>query len=353
MFDKRKRKNRGVFFAATLPVAAAGAAAWVRYRRDIRRERERVLAGGEIVETRCGAIEYAAAGEGPPVLFIHGAGGGYDQGLLIGRPLTEKGFRLIAPSRFGYLRTPLPEDASATAQADAHAALLDALGIERVAVVGASAGAPSAMQFALRHPDRTTALVLLVPAAFAPREGNAPPVRTPRGTRFLFETALKSDFLFWAAIRAARSAVNRAILGTPPWVVKNAVASERARLAEVLRLIQPVTARRAGLLNDEAVVGALPRYDLERIAVPTLAISVPDDLYGTYDGARYTADHVPGARFKEYPWGGHLLVGHNDEALAEIALFLKENQPSEEPPPRRVRSRRPVSAEPPSPALPS
>jgi pimeloyl-ACP methyl ester carboxylesterase len=51
-------------------------------------------------------------------------------------------------SRFGYLRTPLPADASAAAQADAHACLLDALGIRRAAIVGASAGAPSAMQFA-------------------------------------------------------------------------------------------------------------------------------------------------------------------------------------------------------------
>ena len=39
MFDLNKKKNRGVFFAAGLPLGAAGAAAWIRYRRDIRRER--------------------------------------------------------------------------------------------------------------------------------------------------------------------------------------------------------------------------------------------------------------------------------------------------------------------------
>jgi 2-hydroxy-6-oxonona-2,4-dienedioate hydrolase len=352
MFAKRK-KNRGVFLAATLPVAGAGAAMWMRYRRDIRRERERVSTGSQIAETGRGPIEYATAGAGPPVLLIHGAGGGYDQGLLLGRPLLEKGFRVIAPSRFGYLGTPLPDDASAQAQADAHAALLDTLGIDRVAVLGASAGAPSAMQFALRHPDRTAALVLLVPAAFAPREGGAPPVRIPRGTHFLFETALKSDFLFWAASRLARETVNGSILGTPPWVVKNTTSAERGRVAEMLRLILPVTARRAGLLNDEAVIRDLPRYDLERIAVPTLAISVPDDLYGTYDGARYTAEHVPGARFQGYPWGGHLLVGHNDEAASQIAAFLKENQSSGEPAPRRVKARRPIPEDASSQPLPS
>lgn len=226
-------------------------------------------------------------------------------------------------SRFGYLRTPLPADASAAAQADAHACLLDALGIGRAAIVGASAGAPSAVQFALRHPDRCSALVLLVPAIYVPRPGGKPPVKTPPGTRFLFETALKSDFFFWAATRFARPVVTRAILATPPEVVKKADAAEKARVGEMLRHILPVSTRGSGLLNDAAVTSSLPRYELERIAVPTLVISMKDDLFGTFDGARYTADHVPGARFTGYPTGGHVWVGHQEEILAEIAAFLK------------------------------
>ena len=51
-------------------------------------------------------------------------------------------------------RTAMPVDASPAAQADAHLALMDALGIDRAVVLGVSAGAPSAMQLALRHPDR-------------------------------------------------------------------------------------------------------------------------------------------------------------------------------------------------------
>jgi 2-hydroxy-6-oxonona-2,4-dienedioate hydrolase len=99
------------------------------------------------------------------VLVVYGADGGYDQGLAFGEPLVNSGFRIIAMSRFGYLRTPLPTDASASAQADAHAYLLDALKIQRAAVIGASAGASSSMQFALRHPEQCRAMVLLVPAA--------------------------------------------------------------------------------------------------------------------------------------------------------------------------------------------
>lgn len=59
----------------------------------------------------------------------------------------------------------MPPDASPAAQADAHACLLDALGIRQAAVLGASAGAPSAMQMAISHPERVSALILMVPLA--------------------------------------------------------------------------------------------------------------------------------------------------------------------------------------------
>lgn len=293
------------------------------YQRDIQQARQRIATGSQIVETPCGPIEYAIAGDGPAVLLVHGAGGGYDQSLAFGEALVSRGFRVIAMSRFGYLRTPLPKDATASAQADAHACLLDALNIQRAPIIGVSAGAPSSMQFALRHPDRCSAMVLLVPAAYVPRPANAPPMLTPVGTDFLFETALKSDFLFWTAVRFARSNMIESILATPLAVVKSASAAEQARVGKMLEQIQPVSPRRLGLLNDAAITASLQRYELERIAMPTLVISMADDLFGTFDGARYTAEHIPGARFIGYPSGGHLWVGHQDEVLSEILAFLK------------------------------
>ena len=193
--------GRAVFILVSLVVVGVSALTTLRYQRDIRQARERVAAGSRIAQTPCGPIEYAVTGDGPPVLVVHGSGGGYDQGLDFGEPLTTHGLRVIAVSRFGYLRTPLPADASAAAQADAHACLLDALKVRGAAVIGASAGAPSAMQFAPRHPDRCSALVLVVPAAFVPRADGAPSMKTPAWTAFLFDTALRSDFLFWAAPR--------------------------------------------------------------------------------------------------------------------------------------------------------
>jgi pimeloyl-ACP methyl ester carboxylesterase len=319
----RKSVGRAGAILIALLVAGLFAFVYASYQSDIHQARERISVGSQIVETPCGQIEYASAGEGPPVLVVHGAGGGFDQGLDFSTALVQRGFRIIAMSRFGYLRTPLPADASAVAQAEAHACLLDAVNIRRAAVIGASAGAPSSMQFALQHPERIAALVLLVPAAYVPRPGGAPPMKTPPGTDFLFDTALKSDFLFWAAPRLARQTMIRAILATPPAVVDNASADERARVAHMLEHILPVSPRRPGLLNDAAVTSSLPRYELERIVVPTLILSMADDLFGTYDGARYSAEHIPGARFIGYPSGGHLWVGHQKEVMSEIASFLR------------------------------
>jgi len=306
-----------------LAVAAASAAvSYGVYRRELAAARARLAGASELVTTPCGPIEYAAVGTGPPILLVHGAGGGFDQGLAIGAPLAARGHRVIAMSRFGYLRTPLPADASAAAQADAHECLLDAVGLDRAAVIGVSAGAPSALQLAVRHPERVSALVLMVPAAFVPRQGGAAPVRTPPGTLQLFDTALRSDFLFWAIRRMAPNLMIRGLLGTPPELVARASSAEQERIAAMLDQLLPVTDRRAGLLNDAVVTIGIERYPLERIAAPTLAISAADDFYGTYDAARYSAEQIPGARFIGYPSGGHMLVGRNADVTSSIAEFL-------------------------------
>ncbi len=314
-----KPSNLGL--AALGLLALAASVVYYAYQRDIRRERERVASGSEVVQTRCGPIEYAAMGDGPAVLIFHGAGGGFDQPLDAARELAARGFRVVTLSRFGYLRTPRPADASAVAQADAHACLLDALQIKRAAIVGVSAGAPSSMQFALRHPDRCTALVLLVPLAYAPRS-DAPLAKPQAVARFMLEHAVKSDFFFWLAMQAAPSTVVRNILAVPPEALARADAAEQARIARLMRQILPLSERQQGLLNDIAVASSLPRYELERIAVPALVISLEDDLYGTFESARYTAQHIPAAKFVSFPTGGHLRAGRHAEILSKMHDFF-------------------------------
>src|SRR4051812_15710504 len=56
-----------------------------RYHREIREIRRQVRNGGRIAETARGPIEYGIEGTGLPVLLVHGAAGGYDQGLFLAR----------------------------------------------------------------------------------------------------------------------------------------------------------------------------------------------------------------------------------------------------------------------------
>ncbi|WP_116813500.1 alpha/beta fold hydrolase [Steroidobacter cummioxidans] len=320
------RKTYAIAGAAAAALGVLTGVGYRRFQHELRGAQLRVVTGSAVADTASGRIEYAQQGDGDPLLIVHGAGGGFDQGLLFARGLVDRGFRVTAMSRFGYLRTPLPEDASAQAQADAHASLLDSLQIRETTVIGASAGAPSALQFAIRHPQRCRALVLLVPLTWAPGNVLRSVHRPARIAELMLRWLVMSDAVYWMALRVARGAVIETILGTPPSLVKAADRSEQARIDEVLRSVFPLSQRAAGLKNDARVAASLTRYALEEVRVPTLVIALRDDLYGMYAGAQYTAEHIPGARFVHYDHGGHLWVGHQDALLETVASFAHERQ---------------------------
>jgi pimeloyl-ACP methyl ester carboxylesterase len=255
----KSRRRRIMLVIAAALLMAVLLPTCARYRRDVGLAYDRIAIGSQIAQSRCGPVEYATEGAGPPILVVHGAGGGFDQGLELGKHTARAGFRTIAVSRFGYLRSPVPRDASAAAQADAYACLLDALNVRRVAVLGVSAGGPSSLQFALHHADRTAALVLLVPAAYAPSPNVVRPARMSRGLAYIWVTVLRSNFAFWAGSKLVREQFIRSVLGTPPEVTARASAGEQARLQEILDQIMPVSARRQGLLKDAAIVSTSSR----------------------------------------------------------------------------------------------
>jgi pimeloyl-ACP methyl ester carboxylesterase len=303
--------------------ATAAAASYLRFRQELKATAAALAAGSTLVDTAAGPVEYGRAGEGEPVLVVHGAGGGYDQGLALADGLLEFGHDVIAPSRFGYLRTPVPADASVAAQADAHLALLDALAVQRPVVIGVSAGAPSAIELALRHPQRVAALILVVPRAFVPGEPVGPRHAGSGGTILrLVETA--ADFTFWLAIRLVRPSIVR-FLGVPPEVDALASRAERDRVGAIMHALLPLSRRIQGLRVDSAT--ELCDRPLEDIRAPTLLISAADDLYGTLDAARLVAARIPGAELDVLPSGGHLLVGRGAEVRATIAAFLARQAP--------------------------
>ena len=295
--------------------------AW-RFNRDVKAASAVAAIGGVVVNTRCGPIEYQEAGTGVPLLMVHGSGGGHDQGMTFAGNLAQRGIRVIAMSRFGYLRTPMPADASPAAQADAHVCLLDALGIGQAAVLGGSAGGPSALQMAIGHPDRVSALVLLVPLAYKPNAlANSAKPLAPWAEALLMRL-IGSDFLFWVGLHVARDQVVKYVLATPPEQVKNASPEERVRINAILDHILPVSERAAGLRSDSVMGRTLGPSDLEKVRAPTLIVSVRDDGFGTYASAAYTASQIKGARFVGFEHGGHVWVGHNDAVIQEIVKLI-------------------------------
>jgi pimeloyl-ACP methyl ester carboxylesterase len=286
-------------------------------RRDLRAARERVRAGAIVIDTSRGPVEYAVSGDGLPVLVLHGTSGGWDQGLLAARGLIAHGFRLIAPSRFGYLRTPLPGDASPEAEADTWAALLDALQLARVPVIAFSAGAAPAAQLALRHPDRVSSLILVVPGA-----GGLRAEHTPGPPRALIDALYRSDLPMWLVTHLAPR-IARWLAAVPERLVPSLAPADRAQLDEMIATFEPVSARRLGTLNDGHTQETAAPYPLEQLTTPTLLVSAEDDLYRTLPVAREAAERIPGARLIAFPTGGHLLLGHEAELGAAVADFIR------------------------------
>ncbi len=318
----RRGARRGLALGVLAAALVAGLGAGVAYQRDLCAANRRLEGRSTVVQSPFGPIEYATAGEGTPVLAIHGSGGGFDQGLDMMGPLVGHGYRLIAPSRFGYLRSGRPSNASPAAQADALAWLVDHLGAETVIVAGGSAGALPALQFAIRHPDKTRAVVLLVPAAYSPdRAPNENAMGGAVGEKIVF-SVLGSDVLFWAATKLASDPMTRALLATDPAVVEAAGPAEQARVRKILSRILPVSRRARGLRDDTRWAGAPPRYDLAAISAPLLAVSLEDDLYGTSPAAKYTAGQVKDGRLVAFATGGHVWAGREAALWTAVAGFL-------------------------------
>jgi 2-hydroxy-6-oxonona-2,4-dienedioate hydrolase len=316
---------RWVGLSLTGIAVVAGGATYYAYHQDMQAAHERIATGSRVVETAAGPVELAEWGSGPAVLAVHGAGGGYDQGRVLAETLGGDRFHWIAPSRFGYLRSPLAADASTPAQADAFAALLDALGIERVAILAMSGGVPPSLQFALRYPQRTSALVLLSSAPYTPFAAEEQSLPIPA---WLYQALFSSDFPFWAIEKIAPSR----LAGIFDARVDNrARAREEAEplLEGILRTFQPVTKRLDGLANEAAAIDPETSYPLTEIAAPALVVHARDDGINPFRIGEYTAERISRAIFVPLESGGHLLIGHQAEVRARVSGFLLEHAGAE------------------------
>ena len=291
----------GIAAVATMGIVAGAAVAAV-YARDMRKAYGRLRGRSTVVASPFGDIEYAEGGAGPDVLAIHGSGGGCDQGELFAEAVLGDGFRWVAPSRFGYLRSTFHDRATFAEQADAYACLLDRLGVGRVAVVALSHGGPSALLFAAAHPERVSSLTLVscgVASSGAPGQAAA----NRRGD--LLATVFKHDPVYWAVSRFFRRRLFE-LLGASDEIVAGLTPGQHGLLDRVVDGMNPVSPRAAGVAFDNAA--ALPDERVRDVQAPTLILHARDDSLQLYHNAEFAAANIPGARLRSFATGGHIVM---------------------------------------------
>lgn len=274
-----------------------------------------------IIATRLGPVECAVAGEGPAVLALHGGMGGYDQGLLLAQSALSGPHMVVAPSRPGYLGTPLTLAPTPAEQADLFAAVLDAHGLSEALVIAVSGGGPSALAFALRHRARCRGVVMVSAVS----------------GRFDFRLPWRFHLLkFMARWPALATRLGRRALRDPAAAMARAVADPDARarlLADPVAaalfaalqasLMDGLGRRLPGTENDTALFQAFAGYPLEDITVPLLAVHGDADRVVAFSHAEALAARVPGAELERIAGGEHVcLFTHLGAVRARVSRFL-------------------------------
>jgi pimeloyl-ACP methyl ester carboxylesterase len=273
-----------------------------------------------VVDTSAGLVQYATAGDGPPVLFVHGSPGGWDQGELMTRFLVAAGHRVVLPSRPGYLDTPL-DDTNGTPDGTAAllAALMDSLGIERFGVMCWSGGGPSTYRLAGLHPERVQSIVACAAVSR--------PYEFAKGMAGIESSLMAGGLGHWLLHELAEH--------MPKTLVKSTLAeegkltkAETAALLDhvwndlgardfVLELSATISGRRThGLKNDHARFPDLD-LDLGAVAAPVLLVHGTADSDVPPEYSDHALAHLPEAQLVAVDKGTHLAVW-TDPTAADV-----------------------------------
>ncbi|MFK4088565.1 alpha/beta fold hydrolase [Kribbella sp. NPDC020789] len=189
--------------------------------------------------------------------------------------------RVIAPDMRGYGENPLVPKYS---DAGDILALLDDLGLDQVAAVGASYGGYVLQQAASRQPDRFTSLVLLC----APTDNVVP------------DDALRALWAEENALLEAGDIEAATELTVARWIGPEADTPARDLLRTMQRRAYELQLPAGDVDNEEYPV--LP----ESLTMPVRLVTGAHDFQFFTDSATYLMDHLPNAERKDLPWAGHL-----------------------------------------------
>jgi pimeloyl-ACP methyl ester carboxylesterase len=287
---------------------------YLSFSQDMRLAHER-LATSEIFKTPNGDIEYAVQGEGIPVLLLHGAGGGFDFGFWTGRVFLGNNYKIISVSRYGYLRSPIPDNASIKNQAAQYNALLDHLSITKVIVVGASAGGPSAIQFANDYPEKSSELILVSAVSRAEPQGSTEPVYIK-----IIHLIQQSDYAYWLFTKFGQSTILD-LMGIPKEVYYNFTPEQKQFAQEMLDVMHPMTPRYKGTINDAEML-LVDTIDVDNLTAPTLIIHARDDALVNYTHALNSHERIKQSKLVLFETGGHAMLSQRDHVRDTIGQFL-------------------------------
>ena len=252
------------------------------------------------VETTYGKISYIEEGEGEVILVCHGICGGYDQAYDSLSDITDR-YRVVAPSRFGYPGSEVPADPGIDNQVNAFVELLDSLNIDKVYVLGTSAGGAVAIKFALLYPQRTKGLILYCsgyPSVEEP-EKEATYVGPP--------SAICYDF--------------------PMWFFSPLFGPLMGMDSDTIEKILPISIRHDGIILDAKIANTdmdnqYQKYDMSNLSAPVLIVHAKDDKLADYSNAALWASKIPDCTFVSFETGGHLMSGHAKEINEALEDFV-------------------------------
>ncbi|WP_226990754.1 alpha/beta fold hydrolase [Methanosarcina acetivorans] len=225
------------------------------------------------------------------------------------------GYKFISVSRFGFLRSPIPEGASIKLQAAQYKALLDYLNIKNVIVFGASAGGPSATQFANDYPERCSVLLLLSAVSRAHIPGDREPFYVN-----IIHRVQQSDYIYWLISRFFQSQI-LSLMGIPPQIYRHFTPEQKVLAQEMLDIMHPMSPRYGGTKNDGEM---LENYHIttDRLTAPALIIHAKDDSLVSYEHAEYAHKNIKQSKLILFDTGGHGMLPQMEKVRRELNEFL-------------------------------
>ena len=265
-------------------------------------------------------IHYVEAGEanGPPLVFVHGIGGGVEDWWANLGYFSERGYRVFAPSFPGHGPSDLPNvDWDPMESGKMLLSMMDIWGVQEALLIGHSAGSIAAMQATLNAPHRVKSLVLTAPGGLGRKLGwSLRLLSIPVLGELMWHPRVLRGSRTSKAIFADETLVNQEILDR--WIERSRDSRQRRAFFRLLR-------------NGIDIRGLKSRYDFlpraHDISCPTLIIwGKEDQVIPPPQSETVLLNDFPAARFvSPSPCGHWPQVEQANAFNRETDIHLRES----------------------------